>query len=76
MMAKKEKNSVLNAEIDSQVEEQEQFYAPKEKSNIGKIIFDVVFWVTIVALLFVWVFDFLKVNKQAHTLPILFQHKN
>ncbi len=44
-------------------EQVEQFYEPKKKS-VGKIIFDVVFWVVIVCLLFVWVFDFLKVKNE------------
>lgn len=47
-----------------QIEEQdEQFYEPK-KRNVGKLIFDVVFWVVIVSLLFVWIFDFLKVKNE------------
>lgn len=64
-MAKKANVNVLNDETEVvQIEQQEQFYAPEKKKNIGKLIFDIVFWVAIVALLFIWVFDFLKVKGE------------
>ena len=36
----------------------------KEKKNVGKIIFDVVFWVGITVLAIIWITDFVKVQNE------------
>ena len=43
-------------------EQDELFYEPKEK-ELGKLIFNIVFWVFICSLFFIWIFDFVKVKN-------------
>jgi len=56
------KVNVQRVEVKEVEEQDELFYAPKENKNRKKIL-NIIFWVVICLMFFVWIFDFIKIKN-------------
>ncbi len=48
---------------ENEMEKAEDFLDEKPKKHIGKIIFNIIFWLVIAVLLFTWISDYLNVRN-------------
>lgn len=60
---KKSTNKNTKTKVQEVMEKKEVKVVEEDKKSIGRIIFDVVFWVVIVALAIVWLTDFIKIQN-------------
>lgn len=56
-------NKTTKAKVEEIVSKKEIKVVEEDKKSIGRIIFDVVFWVLITALAIVWLTDFIKIQN-------------